>query len=246
MRLFRLSGSFTAVKLILITAAAAPAAGEDLIGNTLQTGEKLLSSEPLTVIGAGGAAAFGVYLLENSEGYSGFLPECPFSAIDRADDFLFGPALPISSAGIWLAGLATGEQSLEGTGEELCRGLLYTYGITAALKYSTGRTRPDGSDGLSFPSAHSAGASCAAAVIWTQYGRSAGIPAAAVALYTCLSRVNMGKHFPSDVVMGAAIGTACGLAASLDDDGDNDEGGQNRFSLGISIDSEGRISSSLW
>ncbi len=122
------------------------------------------------------------------------------------------------------------------------QGLLYTYGLTIALKRITGRTRPDGSDSRSFPSGHTAGASCAAAVLWADHGPAAGIPAASLALYTCLSRVNMARHFPSDVVMGAAIGVACGIAATAI----GDEGGEQGLSLSIFIDSHGRIHPGLW
>jgi hypothetical protein len=243
MRLFRQSRTSIPAEFLLVVALTLPASGGDLIDNTLETGGNLFHTAPMTVLGSALAATAGVYLVENKTGCEGFLPGEPFSALDRADEFLYGPLLPASSAGLWLVGMTSGEQWAEDTGEELCRGLLWTYGLTAGLKYSFQRTRPNGEDNLSFPSAHAAGASCTAAVLWSRHGSAAGIPAAALALYTCFSRVNLGKHFPSDVVMGAALGTACGLAASLD--GKEEENG-NDFSLGFSIDTEGRILTKVW
>ena len=243
MRLFRQSGNFIPVEFLLVLTLTVPVSAVDLIDNTLETGENLFDEMPLTVLCSGLAATTGIFFLENESGCEGFLPEQPFSALDRADDFLFGPVLPASSAGLWLLGIATGEQDLEDTGEELSRGLLWTYGLTAGLKYSVRRTRPDGEDDLSFPSAHAAGASCTAAVLWSRHGSSVGIPAASIALYTCISRVNLGRHFPSDVLMGVAIGTACGLAASLDGNGND---AVTDFSLGFSMDTGGRIFTTLW
>lgn len=243
MRLSRQSGISIFAELLWVLVLALPASAGDLLSNTLETGENLVSGEPLAVLCFGAPVSVAVHLVESSGNSRGFLPESPYSGMDRVDDFVFGPVLPLSSAGVWLLGSAAGERGVENTGEELCRGLLWTYGITAGLKYTAGRTRPDGSDNLSFPSAHAAGASCAAAVLWSRYGASAGIPMAAAAVYTCVSRVNLGRHFPSDVLAGAVIGTACGLAASLSE---NDEHRDIGFSLCFSIDSQGRMFSSPW
>lgn len=243
MRLFRQSGNSIPVEFILVLALNVSVSGGDLVDNTLDTGGNLLDETPVTVLGSGLGATACVYFLENESGCKGFLPGEFFSAMDKADDFLFGPVLPASSAGLWLVGMAAGEREAEDTGEELCRGLLWTYGLTAGLKYSVRRTRPDSGDDFSFPSAHAAGASCTAAVLWSRHGSAVGIPAAALALYTCISRVNLGRHFPSDVLMGAAIGAACGLAASLD--GNGDDSGTD-FSIGFSMDTGGRIFTTVW
>jgi len=243
MKSFRRSGNSIQVKFLLVFLLGIRVHGGDLIDNTLQTGENLFSETPMTVLASGLAATASVFLLEDEIGYKGFLPGESFRCLDRADDLVFGPLLPAASAGLWVTGMLSGEHAMEETGEELCRGLLWTYGVTAVLKYSVRRQRPDSGDNLSFPSAHAAGAACTAAVLWSSHGSSAGIPAAAAALYTCFSRVNMGRHFPSDVLMGAAIGTACGLAASIA----TGESDTNRdFSLGFSIDSGGRIFATLW
>lgn len=241
MRSYRLSEISTGTEFLLVLVLAGIARG-GLVHNTLETGENLFTADPLLVLGAGSAGAFAAGFLESPEGHRDFLPRTPFHTLDRADDLLFGPVLPLSSAGVWLTGILAGEPSLENTGEDLCRGLLYTYGLTLGLKRVTGRTRPDGSDRRSFPSGHAAGAACAAAVLWTDHGATAGIPAASIALYTCLSRVNLGRHYPSDVIIGAAIGVACGIAAA----GIGDAGGEPGFSLSVSMDSQGRIHPGLW
>jgi len=242
MRLSKLSGNSTRNKLLIAVAICSTAFAGQLTDNTLATGRNLFTTVPASLLAAGAASSFLAYKTEGPEGYCGFMPESPFSTLDRVDDFLFGKALPVSSAAIWIAGKATGSYDLEITGEELCRGLLYSYGLTWIVKISTERARPDGTGSGSFPSGHAAGASCTAVVLWHNYGARAGIPAAAVALYTCLSRVNLGRHFPSDILMGAAVGTACGIAASMVYEGPSTDG----MSLSLSIDTEGRITPGLW
>ena len=106
----------------------------------------------------------------------------------------------------------------------LTEGLLISYGITGALKLGTGRLRPNGSDSRSFPSGHSAGTMCSAVIIWDRCGAGAGIPAAVIAAFTALSRIQLEKHYPSDVIAGCAIGAAAGLAVvnARDEDGSSE------------------------
>lgn len=246
MRSFLRWWSSTGAKALSAVLLVHAAAAGNIVENTLETGEGLLGSRQLIILGAGGLSSLATTQFENADGSPCFLQGEPFDTADQVDDFLFGPFLPASAAGVWLGGMALGSPETEEAGEELCRGLFWTYGITAGMKYAAGRTRPDGTDRLSFPSAHAAGASCTAAVLWNRYGPSAGVPAAAIAIYTCLSRVNTGRHFPSDAVMGAALGTACGLAASLSGDEDGTDGTGYRIGFRISIDTSGRMIASPW
>ena len=97
--------------------------------------------------------------------------------------------------------------------------------VNAALKAAIGRTRPDRSDvrlaevgvpvrepkTTSFPSGHTLAAFCAATVM-SHRGDGAGN----ALLYTSaalvgLSRLHLRAHHASDVLGGAAIGTALGL-----------------------------------
>jgi undecaprenyl-diphosphatase len=67
-------------------------------------------------------------------------------------------------------------------------------------------------DSASLPSGHAAGA-MAAAVALGAFAPRWRWPAVAVAALIGLSRVWLGVHFPSDVVLGAAIGAVVGLFA---------------------------------
>jgi membrane-associated phospholipid phosphatase len=84
-----------------------------------------------------------------------------------------------------------------------------------SLKYITQRERPDGSDNLSFPSGHSAGAFTVAAVFSHYYGWKWGVPLYAAAGLVAVSRVEKGKHWPSDVAAGATIGLLAGRSGVL-------------------------------
>lgn len=89
--------------------------------------------------------------------------------------------------------------------------LLLTFGITEGLKEAVGRRRPGHSGSRSsFPSGHASAAFCAATLIDRGHGPAWGRPAYALAALAALSRLDAGRHFPADVLAGAAIGTAVG------------------------------------
>ncbi len=244
MRLLRRSGSSTGAEYILLLFILSSVSAGSLLERTLNTGTNLFEQDKLIIIGSGLTGAAAAYCMEDRDGHRGILPFEPFTTMDRIDNAAFGYALPAASVALWAGGEVFRKNSIASTGESLCRGLFYTYGITEILKRGTQRERPDGSNFRSFPSAHGAGAACAAAVLWNRHGPEAGIPAAAVALYTCISRVNTGVHYPSDVVMGAALGTACGLAAAAASS--EEDRADDGIRLGISINSNGRITPVLW
>jgi membrane-associated phospholipid phosphatase len=83
--------------------------------------------------------------------------------------------------------------------------------VTEGLKQAFPKLRPDGSDRKSFPSGHTSRSFAAAATIFNREGKSLGIPAFVVASFVGVARVKGDKHFWSDVLVGAAIGTASGF-----------------------------------
>jgi membrane-associated phospholipid phosphatase len=83
--------------------------------------------------------------------------------------------------------------------------------ITEGLKQAFPKMRPDGSDRKSFPSGHTSRSFSAAATVFNRYGASYGIPAFALASLVGVARVQAKKHFWSDVLVGAAIGTGSGF-----------------------------------
>ena len=81
--------------------------------------------------------------------------------------------------------------------------------LTEVLKRGTGRERPN--DGArSFPSGHTSGSFVVAAILDELYGHKIGIPAYVVAGMVGLQRIHDNKHWLTDVIAGAALGTTIG------------------------------------
>jgi len=90
-----------------------------------------------------------------------------------------------------------------------------TYGTTALLKEVTNRTRPDGSSDKSFPSGHSSSA-FANSTLSNRNLEAISMPNEVrlpiqlgnivVSTFTAWARVEAQKHYPSDVLAGAALG----------------------------------------
>jgi undecaprenyl-diphosphatase len=97
-------------------------------------------------------------------------------------------------------------------------------GLTVVLKHATERARPPLADptiqalvslpdSTSFPSGHAATAFAAATAVGVLHPRFR-IPLLALAGMVALSRVYLGVHFWSDVVVGSLLGVAIGLGAA--------------------------------
>jgi hypothetical protein len=169
---------------------------------------RFLSVDTAIVLGAGGAAAGIAHIwdddlmneVENSPQFNAALdPGHTYGA------FSFQAAIGI---GMYGAGWLANSPSLAVTGADIMRAQVVGQLWVQALKFTTQRTRPDGSDDFSFPSGHSASAFATAAVFHRHYGWKAGIPAYLVAGYVATARVHDNHHHLSDVVFGAAMGFA--------------------------------------
>jgi hypothetical protein len=202
------------VSIFLLLMMVSNTAGDDFLHFMGRDIHYLFSSGPLITFAAGGATAAGAYLLEDREGYSGFMGDGFLEDCSEGCDVAFGLPLLACTSILWAGSAAFGSESTEETGQMLTEGLLITNGVSVILKLGTGRKRPDDSNSRSFPSGHSAGTACSAVILWDRYGPEAGIPAIAIAGFTALSRITLGKHYPSDVIAGAAIGLAAGLAVT--------------------------------
>ncbi len=125
----------------------------------------------------------------------------------------------------YVGGLLAGSPAVREVGLEMAEAAFFSAAVVGGLKISVGRSRPDrerGSGSLdffhgsldgsrgSFPSQHAAFAFSLASVTAERLPRS-GWALYPLAALVALSRVHDDEHWASDVVTGAAIGTAMGL-----------------------------------
>jgi len=82
-----------------------------------------------------------------------------------------------------------------------------TFGATYTVKLGVNRTRPNGAD-YSFPSGHTSASFSSASYIHQRYGYKKGRIAYLAAAFVGWSRIQANKHYSTDVLAGAALGTA--------------------------------------
>ncbi len=120
-----------------------------------------------------------------------------------------------AGAGAYFLGLATHNEHQKETGFLSGEAAIDSLGIVEALKFATGRQRPiEGNgagqflmSGASFPSEHSAAAWSIAGIVAHEYPNPfIKFLSYGLATTVSVSRINAKQHFPSDVLIGAAIG----------------------------------------
>ena len=148
--------------------------------------------------------------------------------LDLGNAYGNGTTLAAGSLALIAAGRIGGAPGLTRTGSKLARSLLYTGAIVTTLKLGFDRTRPNGG-AYSFPSGHSAAAFAMAPILASELGPGGAVPAYLLASAAALGRMEDRKHYLSDVVFGAAIGLAVGMAVARPED---DGGSAPRVSLG--------------
>lgn len=109
--------------------------------------------------------------------------------------------------------LAFGDEKGHETGKLVLVSIVGAGAVASSLKYVVNRTRPDGDSdnrfNSSFPSGHVSGAFSVASVVGARYKRWR-IPIYALASAIAISRVYLGRHYPSDVMAGAGVGICIG------------------------------------
>lgn len=94
-------------------------------------------------------------------------------------------------------------------GFDLIRSEILSQALVQGIKFTAQRDRPTG-ECCAFPSGHAATAFATAAVLERHFGYRGSWPALVAATYVAMSRLHDDRHFLSDVVFGAAVGTAAG------------------------------------
>src|SRR5271170_7984359 len=161
------------------------------------------------------AAVAGGMLATDTE-YSKHLSNSPARLKDSLNFSNYGiGAMAGVGGGFYFLGLVTHDEHKSETGILAGEAALDSYGIASLFKYSLGRERPLADDyrgnfwkgGDSMPSEHAAAAWSIASVIAHEYpGPLTSILAYGMAGAVSASRVSAKQHFPSDVLIGSAIG----------------------------------------
>mgnify|MGYP000218034529 CR=1 FL=1 len=133
-------------------------------------------------------------------------------------DFYFPAVTHLGDAEFYLsANLALfcfGDKKMKDSAKLSSVGLIGTMLTTQTLKCIVDRPRPEHTDysccKSSFPSGHTTAAFTLAYIYGAQYPKYR-VPLYALAVSVALSRIYVGKHYPTDVIMGASIGTVGGI-----------------------------------
>jgi membrane-associated phospholipid phosphatase len=133
----------------------------------------------------------------------------------KAGAVIGGTPLELGAAfATYAIGRASGSPRAMQLGGDLIRAQVMAELMTTGVKQSVRRARPEGS-GFSFPSGHTAVTFASATVLQRHFGWKAGIPAYAVASYVAASRVQMKRHYLSDVIFGATLGIVAGRTVTF-------------------------------
>lgn len=158
------------------------------------------------------------------------------TAVGKTAHFMRGvgsPGAVLISAGVFVIGKAARHEGVEDAGWHATQSVLLAGGVTSVLKFAVGRARPldvEGSDGDEFlpmrghrdewssmPSGHTTVAFAAASAFSAELGRSHPKVARWVrpllygsAAAVGISRLVDERHWASDVIVGAGVGTIVG------------------------------------
>lgn len=192
-----------------------PSVWRDLFGGTWSDVRRFPSRHTLGWVALGAAAAAGIRPADSHIGRS-------LSSASQLREVVEPGALigstPLQlglSVAAYGVGRATHSRRLTAVSADLFRAELLAQGLTIGMKETIRRKRPEGG-GFAFPSGHTTVSFASATVLQQHFGWRVGAPAYALASYVALSRVQMKRHYLSDVAFGAALGVAAGRTIVLD------------------------------
>jgi PAP2 superfamily protein len=114
------------------------------------------------------------------------------------------------SLGTYAFGRIFDEPKTSHLGMDLLQAQIVTEMLVEPIKFAARRERPDGSNRQSFPSGHAAITFATATVIERHLGWRKSVLGYAIASYVAASRLHDNRHYTSDVVFGAALGSIAG------------------------------------
>lgn len=218
-----------ALALAVVVGAAAPAraqtgrasrssCGESptvagIARETVQDFGRLTTSGSLGMLAIGGAAALGAHTVDRD--VTRDFPSMNVNGAFKPGAVIGGTPFQLgASIATYGIGRAFGNSCMARVGADLIQVQLMAEGLVFVFKEATRRSRPEGT-GYSFPSGHTTVTFASATVLQRHFGWKVGLPAYAVASYVAASRVEMQKHYLSDVAFGAALGIVAGRTVPI-------------------------------
>lgn len=171
---------------------------------------RLPSRRNFAWMAGGGGAAAGAHAIDDRVADH---PSGSHHALAKPGAILGGATFELgASLSSYIIGRASNNPCTALVAADAVQAQLVAEALTVAVKFSARRKRPEGS-GFAFPSGHASVTFASATVLQRHFGWKAGVPAYAVATYVAASRVQMRRHFLSDVIFGAALGIVAGRTA---------------------------------
>jgi len=182
-----------------------------LAHNLVEDVQHLPSKQNLFLTAVGGGLAFAVHPADESFNVR---LRSHYDGVNRA----FAPGKYVGntpeqvalSLGTYVYGRLFNAPKVSHLGMDLLQAQILTEALVVPIKYATHRERPDGSNPHSFPSGHAAVTFATATVIERHLGWRKSILGYTIASYVAASRLHDNRHFLSDVVFGAAVGSVAG------------------------------------
>jgi membrane-associated phospholipid phosphatase len=195
-------------------AVSTPAGFPQLFTGAIKDFKRLPSKETLTWLTIGAAAAAAGHS-KDWDVTSGFTTSRRFGDVFKPGEAIGGARAQFAGAvAAYTIGRVTAQPRVANLGADLIRAQVLTQTITAGIKLSVRRGRPDGTE-FSFPSGHTSVTFASATVLQRHFGWKAGVPSYAVASYVAASRVRAKRHFLSDVAFGATLGILAGRTVTV-------------------------------
>jgi hypothetical protein len=182
-----------------------------LFGNLVEDVKHLPSKQNLYLAAIGGGLAAAAHPADKS--FNAHL-RSHYDGVNKA--FAAGkyigntPEQVALSLGTYAYGRLRHQPKVAHLGMDLLQAQIMTELLVQPLKFATRRERPDLSNRQSFPSGHAAVTFASATVIERHLGWRKSLLAYTIASYVALSRIHDNRHYLSDVIFGAAVGSIAG------------------------------------
>lgn len=207
-------GSLSLPRVLPLAVRERPSMWRDLFAGTWSDAKRLPSKPTLEWLAIGAVAAGVSRPADNRVGRS-LSTSSQLHEVTESGAYIGSTPIQLGlGAATYFIGRTRQSGRMTTVGAELVRAQLLSEGLTIGIKEAVRRNRPQGS-GFAFPSGHTTVSFASATVLQQNFGWRVGGPAYAVASFVALSRVQMKRHYLSDVAFGAALGIAAGRTVAF-------------------------------